>query len=281
MRVHRTLVGVDYPVTVDFADPVTETPTAPDGPVTASIVNSNGDVVAEGPATLDGPEATLVLPAAEAPDTFHAVFVGAVAGRSVTVKAVTYAVGARYFTVADVRGLNAKFADTSKYPVERIRELRDWFEVTFETFVEAPLVPRGYASTYLTDGSRRVKLWTTYLRDVAAVHVDGVAVTGWTYADGVLTLPEPVAARTPVRVLETVGVFAHAPGDVVEAGLATVRSRLTETAAGLLSGRETGIDSDAGRFTLAVAGVRRPFGIPEVDGLALRYKNALAVPGVA
>lgn len=162
------------------------------------------------------------------------------------------------------------------------------------SFVERTVTDEVHSGTRANRQNRALALTHRYPREVTALAVDGVALTGPELAEvdvvrgvvqrfdaGSSSPVEWSPGRRNILVTYTRGYSDVPPADVKDAALQATRYRLLTTRAKTgVSDRATSITNEMGNVHLATAGKDGAFGLPEVDEVVARYRRALRGPMV-
>lgn len=211
-------------------------------------------------------------------------------------------VGGHYVTLAEIRAL-PNLGDETKFPADDLAGAREAFETTFEEYCGMAFVPR--TSTYRRQELGRASLLPHY-RPLALPHYPVTAITAvrvYTTASEfeeitsdqlALILPSPTgvlvyaaggfwpaaaAGFWPWPVWMAIEVdYVHGqaapPADVKRAAKVAIQQQLLEDYSGTPTNRTYGTVKE-GTFVRALLadGEKHPFGLAEVDAVAVRYRD--------
>lgn len=163
--------------------------------------------------------------------------------------------------------LRQELGDAAKYPADRIRRARTWWEDLAETYCRVAFVPRYRRIDVDVAAARQVVLEDHAIRQLRAVTIDGaeIDVDACTLAPGgVVVLPERVTGRLRVA-------YEHGrdrpPSQLTDAAVIAIADKL-RTDRSEQSRRVLSTTNEFGGTTRhTVASRERPTGIPEVDAV--------------
>jgi hypothetical protein len=183
-------------------------------------------------------------------------------------------VGGFYVSLAELRAL-PELSNTTTFPDETLRGLRDAFEVLAENHCQTAFTPQYAHEWGWGDSSQVMYVDKTPVRRLLSVKVDDVAATfsGWTVEErGKITRDTgtfPIGQRVE---------WSYEYGE--DAPDAELRLAALKCISRFVLGQRSGIPDNAltmttaeGGFTLGIAGADRPTGDPFVDGVLDRRKR--------
>ncbi len=256
----------------------TKFPAVADGTVTVTVTNAAGTTVQSGNATSAGGglytfqlSATTCATLASLKATFTGTFSTIVRTRREYVQVA----GEHYVTIDQVR-------DTPLISVsvtdDQIKKVRSDVEDQVESNVGASFVARYVREVVPGNDTSVLRLAHNFTRQLISASVDGVPDTTASIESGALVTDGRWPYGSTVTVEYAEGYSDTPPSDVANAALQAIRSRLlTERRTGV-PGQATALTTEVGTLQLAIAGMRHPFGIPEVDAVVVRWTNHLRVP---
>jgi hypothetical protein len=284
VAIQRVLRNTQRVIEANFY--VGTTLTDADGAVTVTITRGDGTVFATDAATTKPGSTTgkyryTLIPQANL-ERFTFDFKGTFSGvEQHHPPVVVEIVGAVYVSLNDIRALDG-LANTTAFPDETLREVRDAFEDLAERHCGVAFVPRYRHEWHWGRGDDYLYLRHTPLRRLLAVKMDGVAqtFTGWTVEDGGTITRDTglFVYRDRVEVTYEHG-YDEPDAELRQAALRAIRK--------FCLGNKSGIPDNAismttpeGGFTLGIAGDNRPTGDPFVDGVLnrLRRKSPAGAP---
>lgn len=180
-----------------------------------------------------------------------------------------------YATVAEAKA-HASFTDVASAD-ERIEEMLDIVEARIEE-IDGAWVERSTTETLSGNGSARYWVSNGQCRAITSVKVDGVeeAVGDWTLAPfGRLIAPSAIPKYALIEITYTHGADGP-PADIVEAALRATATLLKHEENPRISERTEAIVAEG--MTINFANVPdaergRPFGMPWVDSVIMRYQK--------
>lgn len=172
-----------------------------------------------------------------------------------------------YFTLAELRAMDAAFASTTDYLDSDLTEIQSTVEEAIECAAHVAFVPRTATATVSGDGGTRIFLPNFEVSAVTAATVDGTALTSTELA--AITINDAILYREAcwasgyhnISVTYTHGKTA-VPGLIKRAALILAKSYLT---ASQIPANATAQSIGDTMFRLTIAGRDGDFGIPEVD----------------
>lgn len=292
----RVLPAQPQTITLDWR--LGSTSTAPSNTTTLAITRPDGTALPGAPATAPSTanpsrpgEVGFVLPAQAEVTRLKVVWTATVGGQVRNLTTYVEVVGAHLFDLADLRAFKwggftseaAPLADATKYPDERLQEVRDLLLDEFEDFTGTPFVER-YTSAIVQPIGRRLWLDLKLPRRVLSLK-DGATV--WTslqigalaYGEGFLELPDYARFYGSVVLLEYVRGLYRVPPPISEAAKKVAVHKLAPSR---IPPRAITVTDERGTMQLSVAnpGRQRYYGLPEVDAILGEYDlNALEAVG--
>lgn len=259
-----------------------ETASNASGDVTVTVTGLGGTSIASaGTATMGTAIGTGVYlydldPQAEL-DLLTASWSGTFGGET-QVQTTTYEVqGAFHVAASELRAMSG-LSSTTNFPYARLVAVRRWWEDLCENYCGVAFVPRyGYD---VLDGSGSDTIMLSHLHPTSLrwVKIDGALVADtseWVlYDSGKLVRDDGGtfrADRGNVVVKYEHGHHAP-PSDLKEAALTAIRYKLIGDRSGIPE-RATTMVTDVGSYTLSLAGMNRPTGMPEVDAVLAAYRE--------
>ena len=261
--------------------------TAAAGTVTVGVVNTAGTtVLAAGSSTGSGATTGVYTRALTATHTASLDIRTATwtdGGDSSTHTQKIEVVGGYFFSLSELRQL-AGIDDTDKFTDARCRLFRRYVENVIETWTDVAWVPRYASETYSGNGLDVLNLRHTQIRSVRSVTIDGTAATLSAfnterdtglceYSGGTFAATE----RNNVIIGYEHG-FDAPPEDLKTAAMQACQYLLLDERAGL-SPRAIQVDGEFGSIRYSTASSDRPFGLPDVDAVVMKYSQR--VPGFA
>lgn len=172
-----------------------------------------------------------------------------------------------YFTLTELRVMDAAFASTTDYLDSDLTEIQSTVEEAIECAAHVAFVPRTATATVSGDGGRRIFLPHFEVSAISAVTVDGTALTSDELAG--LVINDAILYRETgwTRGYRNISVtYTHGrtavPGLIKRAALILAKSYLT---ASQIPANATAQSIGDTMFRLTIAGRDGDFGIPEVD----------------
>jgi len=211
-------------------------------------------------------------------DDLQLVFTGTVDGIDYSRKEWVEVAGAYYFTVTEARAIGPIDSSFSDDDIERQRTaVEDQIEANCDTSFVA-----RYVEERISGRAQFLRLTQNYVLDLIEVAEDSVDVTSAVLLDGRYLWrggnAEWASGHRNVLVKTEVGYDERPPADLRRKAIEATRySLLRERRQGLPPQALT-IATEAGTMRLAVAGLRQPFGLPEVDAVVLKWAKRVAVP---
>lgn len=216
-------------------------------------------------------------------DLLTAAWTGQFGNEVQTVQTTTEVQGAFHVSIAEIRALDGLSSET-KYPYQRLSEVRRWWEDLSEGFCGVSFVPRYGYDILDGSGTESIILDRIHPTSLRWVEIDG---------DRVSDLSEWVVYDSGKVVRADGGYFPSGWGNVTvkyehgytspasdlrEAAMVAIRYKLIGDRSGIPE-RATTMTTDVGAYTLSLAGANRPTGIPEVDAALISYREIVAVVG--
>lgn len=251
------------------------------GEVTVTVTRLDGTLVQSGAAV--GPDAdhgyVFTFNGSDDLDELTLTWAATVGGDAIVLDAdAIQVVGGFYFGLGEMRGIDAVFANTGRYPTQRLIEARTEVEDEFERITGQAFVPRFARETLSGDGGRLLKLGWPRLRRVRAVTVGDTAWTGDAVDGfgvdplGILRYEGGWTAGQGNIVVEYEHGLDRPPSDITRAFKLRAKSFLLTTNSPLPDRAERIATTEVGLVTLAVASKDRT-GIPEVDAALERHPS--------
>lgn len=277
MALNRVLVTTKVTLTHTFV--VDETATDAAGAVTVTVKRLDGTQIAGSPfAAVHGATGvySFDLPPAALPDFYTVDWAGNVNGANVIVRDQVEVVGGFLLTIAAARKVHAQLKSTTAFTGAELADARTKVEQEAERVSGHAFVPRF--ARYALDGNGRayLALPDTYLRAVRAVTIGGTVLAADSLAaivakpSGVIYRPGGWPWGQANVLVEYEHGMAAAPGDVEDAALLRLRSRLSMGKSAIPDRAISWTVQEGGVYRLGVAGPRST-GIPEVDAAYLGY----------
>jgi len=271
----RVAVGDPRAISVDFPGVAT-------GNVTVSVTSARaGTTVGPFVATSVGAGVysyQLIDSMVDAVDDLRLVFTGTVAGINYTRKEWVEVAGAYYFEVAEARAtgpIDSTFTD------EDIRRQRTSVEDQIEANCDTSFVAR-YIEERVSGRAQFLRLTQNYILSLIEVTEDSVDVTSDAQLDGRYLWrgggAEWASGHRNVVVKTEVGFDERPPADLRRKAIEATRYTLLRERRQGLPPQAVTIATEAGTMRLAIAGLRQPFGLPEVDAVLLKWARRVAVP---
>lgn len=219
-------------------------------------------------------------------DTYRAVFTATLtAGGATDIDLDFEVVGGFLFSLAELRGRDSSFTNTTKYPDAVLAVARVRVEQTIEgpQAARVAFVPRGRRVTL--DGTNRagIRLPDFEVREIYSASVDGTALTSDELADliiddGVLWRSSGVwrSGRRNV-VLHYAHGLDFPPGPINRAALTLAREYLVDP--GIDLGRATATTVGDQTYRLTIAGRDGVTGLPEVDAAIEQHGRSRLMMG--
>lgn len=273
----RLVTGAPLTLTATCVDGTGE-PAAPTGAVTVTVTSIDGTVIATAaPATVNGPECSVALAAAAAPDVWAAVWSDTTGVRIATRHEV---VRRRLFTVADAKVREPVLRDAGRFPDAVLADIRDEVEDECEALTGVAWSGRyTVEQVFPTDDTATLR--HVEPSKVRTITVDGTAETPAAVAEVELRpwggLVRPGGWPPGVVVVGYEHGPADIPADLVRAALLRFKDRAVAVSSAVPD-RATSYSMDGSVFRLSIARSDRT-GIPDVDAVYQRYRRVPA--GVA
>ena len=264
----RIAAGQPRQVTVQFPDDATN--------VQVTIASArNGTVSMPVPATNVGGGVwgyTLDYADVRDPDKLTLTFTGEVGGNPYQVRSDVDVAGSHYFTLEEARSIGGISSSTSDAEIESARfSVEDQIEANCDTSFVSRLVVEELSPN---PDEPFVRLTEAYILRVVSVEDRGVDITDEVVVDGRYLWREPrrwSPGLRSVRVVYEAGWSETPPEDLRRAAINATRYRLLEEARVGTPSNVVTIGTDVGTVRMAVASLKAPFGVPEVDAVVLRW----------
>ena len=270
----RIAAGQPRQVTVQFPEAATNVQVT-----TASA--RNGTVSGPVPATNVGGGVwghTLTYADVQDPDKLTLTFTGEVGGNPYQVRSDVDVAGSHYFTLEEARSIGGISSSISDAEIESVRcSVEDQIEANCDTSFVSRLVVEELSPN---PGEPFVRLTEAYVLRVVSVEDHGVDITDEVVADGRYLWREPRGwspGLRSVRVVYEAGWSETPPEDLRRAAINAARYRLLEEARVGTPSNVITIGTDVGTVRMAVASLKAPFGVPEVDAVVLRWAQKVGV----
>lgn len=260
-------------------------------PVSLTILDGAGATVYTGTPTLHAGHLDATIPVATLPkyDTYEFIWTGTITSTTVIWVEEVELVGGYLFEISDLRTMDRAFADTTKYPTDALRVVRDAVEEVIEgaRAAQVAFVPRG--ARVKVDGSspdlsraynpilyggdyRGLKVPDFEVSEIYSVTVNGISfssqdIAAIQVADNYLWRPAGSAypawsfGHNNIE-LHYVHGFARTPKRIRQAALMLAREYLVKSD---IPGRATATSIGDQLFRLSIAGRDGVTGLPEVD----------------
>lgn len=270
----RIAAGQPRQVTVQFPETATNvlvtTTSARNGTVSAPVpaANIGGGVWGH----------TLTYADVQDPDKLTLTFTGEVGGSPYQVRLDVDVAGSHYFTLEEARSIGGISSSVSDAEIESVRcSVEDQIEANCDTSFVSRLVVEELSPN---PGEPFVRLTEAYVLRVVSVEDHGVDITDEVVADGRYLWREPRGwspGLRSVRVVYEAGWSETPPEDLRRAAINAARYRLLEEARVGTPSNVITIGTDVGTVRMAVASLKAPFGVPEVDAVVLRWAQKVGV----
>lgn len=206
------------------------------------------------------------------PDKLTLTFTGEVGGDPYQVRSDVDVAGSHYFTLEEARSIGGIGSSTSDAEIESARfSVEDQIEANCDTSFVSRLVVEELSPN---PGEPFVRLTEAYVLRVVSVEDRGVDITDEVVVDGRYLWREPrrwSPGLRSVRVVYEAGWSESPPEDLRRAAINATRYRLLEEARVGTPSNVVTIGTDVGTVRMAVASLRAPFGVPEVDAVVMRW----------
>lgn len=207
-------------------------------------------------------------------DDLKLTFVGTVAGIERRFAERVQVAGAHYFSVAEARETGP--IDTS-FTDAKIEQQRFAVEDQIETNCDGTsFVPRLVKEKANGTSDPFLRLVEPYISNLVSVTEDGVDITSQVRLDGRFLWRDNIdgpwaTGHRNITVIYEQSYLDYPPEDLRRKAIEATRyGLLRETRAGLHP-QALSITTDLGAMRLAVAGLKAPFGLPEVDAVVLKW----------
>lgn len=268
----RLAVGDPRQITVTF-------PAAATGAVTVTI-DSDRSGASTGPFTatqVSGGTYGYTLTSADvaAPDDLKLTFSGTVSGVARSLVEHVQVAGGYYFTVAEARSLGPIAASFTDDQIERMRTtVEDQIETNLNTYMVSRLVVQKANG----NGESYIRLDEPYIQNLVSVLADGVDVTADVNLDGrYLWAPTTSWAygHRNIEVRYEAGYRDHPPEDLRRKAIEATRHELLRGNRQGAPAAVLSVTAEGWTQRMAVAGLRQPFGLPEVDAVVLKWARRI------
>jgi hypothetical protein len=206
------------------------------------------------------------------PDKLTLTFTGEVGGSPYQVRSDVDVAGSHYFTLEEARSIGGISSSTSDAEIESARfSVEDQIEANCDTSFVSRLVVEELSPNL---DEPFVRLTEAYVLRVVSVEDRGVDITDEVVVDGRYLWREPrrwSPGLRSVRVVYEAGWSESPPEDLRRAAINATRYRLLEEARVGTPSNVVTIGTDVGTVRMAVASLRAPFGVPEVDAVVMRW----------
>lgn len=206
------------------------------------------------------------------PDKLTLTFTGEVGGDPYQVRSDVDVAGSHYFTLEEARSIGGISSSTSDAEIESARfSVEDQIEANCDTSFVSRLVVEELSPNL---DEPFVRLTEAYVLRVVSVEDRGVDITDEVVVDGRYLWREPrrwSPGLRSVRVVYEAGWSESPPEDLRRAAINATRYRLLEEARVGTPSNVVTIGTDVGTVRMAVASLRAPFGVPEVDAVVMRW----------
>lgn len=275
---------VNVPATIVFRFTIDEDLTDPDGLAATVVVKDHaGTQVASGAATqIDvGVYRFRFIPTG-GPAVYTVVCSGAFAGDAVSLTETVEVVSHRLFSLAELRAVETRFSDRTKYPTDMLETVR------VETEDEAErIMCRSFFQRYadiVTVGDGGSKLWVDSLPlvSVSSAKARDLDITAVTIAErlGYLFRTDGGTWPTVINSIQLGIIYGESqvPTDLARAAITRARTRLTDFNSHIPDRAVSFSAAEGGTYTLATAGrAGYETGIPDVDAVYKRYSFNVAI----
>lgn len=270
-----------------------------DGAVTVVAKKADGTTLFSTSATNEAAVGvySVIIPPQATLNILTLTWSGTFTGTAITMESVVEIVGGFYFSIAELRGYESQFANTTKYPNSKLTETRAYVETEFEDICHRAFVPRFYRETGMvadyssgpvssSPGVSSGLLWTEKpeLIRINSVFVNDVDQSAWIAAN--YFKKDKYSPRALVVSDSALSVFYAT--DVTmeyEYGMTQVplpiKQKALKRAKQMLLGQSSTMDErattmlipDVGTVNLATPGLRgSETGVPDIDVVLNRYK---------
>lgn len=276
MKPVRAIVGDPQPVQASF-------PAVADGDVLVTVTREDGTELAAGVvATDDGDGAysfSLTSAMVARVDELTLVFSGAFSTIERTRTVYCQVAGSHYFEVSEVRELPLLDASyTDAMIIARRMAVEDQIEENcgFTAFVPRYAVERISADQWGSTTGLHLK--DPWILEILSVTDDGEVIDPSEYSLNGRNLSRPAGwtyspAGVVVRYVK--GYSRYPAEDLRTAALEATRSTLLKQRRTGAAPQATQLTTEVGTLQIAIAGLRRPFGIPEVDAVVLNWAESV------
>jgi hypothetical protein len=178
-----------------------------------------------------------------------------------------------YFTIEELRATDTSYADTEKYPADRLEEVRAEVEADFEAEGHCAFVTRTATEIRSGEGGTQLFVGNPFLQGVSAVTIDGAALTSEQLAE--IVCDDTVlyrAAGWPVGIRNITVTYTHGyaetPAPIKRRALKVAADRLVP---GELPANATAQVVDGVNYRIALTSERNPFGDPDIIATIRRF----------
>lgn len=285
----RVLRNTAATVSVTFYNGTT--PVDADANVTIVAKKADGSTLISTTATneVDPGVYSVVIPPQANLNVITLQWTGSFTGTPVTIESIVEIVGGFYFSIAELKAMDANFSNTTKYPTSTLIDARMAVEAEFEDITGRAFVPRYYRELGISTDDDSQMLWLEKPEPIRFISfdIDGVSQMAWVNA-GYLTRDK--YSPRGIRVSsDALGVFSYDPlyyptNAEYEYGMTQVpipiKQKALKRAKQYLLGQRSTIDErattmtlpDIGTINLATPGQRgSETGVPDIDVVLQRY----------
>lgn len=260
---------------------VDETPTNATGNVTVTVYREDGSqlvapATASQAATPNAGEYTTILAPQANLDRLRVEWSGIFGGATQKLETRVEVVGAFYASTSEIRALQG-LSSTAKYPLAMIQQARTDAEETFESYCHRAFVPRYRRELLDGTATRTLPLHERDITAIQSIKQNGVALTTSEFTilpDGGLYWNNGIFDSTYKRNIEV--KYEHGldycPSDIKRAFLIYVRYLLLEVYSRIPS-RATGMNADGIYIQMALPGMNRCTGLPDVDSTLNQWRS--------
>lgn len=281
----RALVGNDQAVAHRVLGVDDETLTNVDSNLAVTVTRADGTVLTGGNATSTG-TGTYSFPLTAAThtsrlDTLALRFSGAVATKAYQRDDYVKVVGARFFTLADLRATRGLAGNASAYPNAVLAVSRDIAEDFIEAFCRDAFVPQVRRDTFDGDGCDELYLTRGGVTEIISVTIDGDVQdsTGWTVSSSGRVRTGGVNFTSSLvgqNVVVEYGIGGDPlPGDLRSAAIRLARHITVQTDSSIPD-RARMMQTEFAMYQLDVADEEHPTGVPDIDSVLRRYRREQA-----